>query len=82
MMEIYLNIAEWDEGIFGIEAASQHYFKKPAAKLSAKQAALLTVALPNPVSRNPAKPTKSLSRLARLVEKRAAQSGAYVKCLE
>ena len=82
MMEIYLNIAEWDEGVFGIEAASQHHFKKPASKLSARQAALLTVALPNPKGRNPAKPTQSLSRLAKLVEKRASQSGAYVKCLK
>lgn len=82
MMEIYLNIAEWDEGVFGIEAASRHYFKKPASKLSRRQAALLTVSLPNPKGRNPAKPTKSLTRLARTVEKRAKQSGAYIKCLK
>lgn len=82
MMEIYLNIAEWDEGIFGIEAASRHYFNKPASKLSRRQAALLTVSLPNPKGRNPAKPSKSLLRLARVVEKRARQSGAYIKCLK
>ena len=82
MMEIYLNIAEWDEGIFGIEAASQHYFKRSASKLSRRQAALLTVTLPNPKNRNPAKPTRNLTKLARVIEKRATQSGAYIKCLE
>lgn len=82
LMEIYLNIAEWDEGVFGIEAASQHYFNRPASRLSRRQAALLTVSLPNPKGRNPAKPTKSLQRLARVIEKRAKQSGAYIKCLQ
>jgi monofunctional biosynthetic peptidoglycan transglycosylase len=82
IMEIYLNIAEWDEGIFGIEAASRHYFNRSASKLSRRQAALLTVTLPNPKKRNPAKPSRSLNRLAKIVEKRATQSGAYIKCLE
>ncbi len=80
-MEIYLNIAEWGPGIFGIETAAQHYFKRSAARLSRRQAALLTVALPNPHIRNPRKPGRGLLRLARLVEKRARASGAYVKCL-
>ncbi|MFK7902569.1 MAG: monofunctional biosynthetic peptidoglycan transglycosylase [Nitratireductor sp.] len=82
IMEIYLNIAEWDEGVFGIEAASQKYFKRSAKKLSAKQASLLTVTLPNPVGRNAAKPTKSMRRVANIVAKRARQAGAYVKCLK
>ncbi len=82
MMEIYLNMAEWDEGIFGIEAASQHYFKRPASRLTRSQAALLTVTLPNPAKRNPAKPSRALSKLARVIERRANQSGAYVKCLQ
>ena len=82
LFEIYINIAEFDEGVFGIEAASRHYFNRPAAKLTRRQAALLTVSLPNPKERNPAKPTKSLSRLAGVIEKRCQRSGAYVKCLE
>lgn len=82
MMEIYLNIAEWGPGLFGIEAAAQHYFNRSAKRLTRKQAALLTVALPNPLVRNPAKPGRGMQRLARLVEKRARQSGAYVTCLE
>lgn len=82
MMEIYLNMAEWDEGIFGVEAASQHYFKRPASRLTRSQAALLTVTLPNPAKRNPAKPSSALTKLAKLIERRASQSGAYVKCLQ
>ena len=81
MMEIYLNIAEWGPGIFGIEAAARHHFKKSAKKLTRRQAAMLTVTLPNPIVRNPRKPNRGLLRLGRLVEKRAKQSGAYVKCL-
>lgn len=82
LFEIYINIAEFDEGVFGIEAASRHYFNRSAAKLTRRQAALLTVSLPNPKERNPAKPTKSLNRLAQVIEKRAQRSGAYIKCLE
>ena len=81
MMEIYLNIAEWGPGIFGIEAAAQHHYKRSAKKLTRRQAAMLTVTLPNPILRNPRKPNRGLLRLGRLVEKRAKQSGAYVQCL-
>lgn len=80
-MEIYLNIAEWAPGVFGIEAAAQTYFGIPASKLSRRQAALLAVTLPNPIKRNPAQPSRGLSQLARKIEGRAHQSGAYVKCL-
>lgn len=47
-LEIYLNIVEWGDGIYGIEAAAQHYFGKPARQLSEQQAALLAAVLPNP----------------------------------
>ena len=46
--EIYLNSVEWGEGVFGAEAAAQHYFKKSAAQLSAWEAARLAVMLPRP----------------------------------
>jgi monofunctional biosynthetic peptidoglycan transglycosylase len=48
ILEIYLNNVEWGEGIFGAEAASQHYFRKPAARLSPSEAARLAVMLPSP----------------------------------
>ncbi|MBE1707221.1 MULTISPECIES: biosynthetic peptidoglycan transglycosylase [Mesorhizobium] len=82
IMEIYLNIAEWGPGIYGIEAAAQHHFGIPAKQLSRRQAALLAVTLPNPIARNPAKPGPGLRRLANLIERRAGRSGAYVGCLE
>ncbi len=48
ILEIYLNSVEWGEGIFGAEAAAQHYFRKSAEKLSAYEAARLAVMLPRP----------------------------------
>lgn len=48
ILEIYLNNVEWGEGIFGAEAAAQHYYRKPATKISAYEAARLAVMLPRP----------------------------------
>jgi monofunctional biosynthetic peptidoglycan transglycosylase len=48
ILEVYLNVIEWGNGVFGAEAASRHYFGVPAAQLSAGQAAQLAVMLPNP----------------------------------
>jgi len=48
ILEIYLNSVEWGEGVFGAEAAAQHYFRKPASRLSAYEAARLAVMLPRP----------------------------------
>ncbi len=82
MMEIYLNIVEWDDGVFGIEAASQHYFGKSASQLTRRQASLLAVTLPSPVERTPNKPSASLNRLANRIERLSARSGSYVRCLK
>jgi len=48
ILEIYLNVAEMGKGIFGIEAAAQHYFKKPASKLTRREAAAIAACLPAP----------------------------------
>ena len=48
ILEIYLNSVEWGEGVFGAEAAAQHYYKKSASKLNAYEAARLAVMLPRP----------------------------------
>ena len=48
ILEIYLNVAEWGNGVFGIEAASFHHYGKPARLLSAEEAARLAAVLPNP----------------------------------
>lgn len=61
IMEVYLNIIEMGDGIYGIEAAAQHYFKKPASKLTAQQAAAIVVCFPNPLLRNAGKLTPRLA---------------------
>jgi monofunctional biosynthetic peptidoglycan transglycosylase len=48
ILEIYLNSVEWGEGVFGAEAAAQHYYRKPASQLTAYEAARLAVMLPRP----------------------------------
>jgi len=82
IMEIYLNIAEWDKGVFGVELAAQTYFKRSAAKLGPRYSSLLAVTLPNPKNRNAAKPSRAMNRIAKIIQRRAKVSGAYVKCLK
>ncbi|RYF41514.1 MAG: monofunctional biosynthetic peptidoglycan transglycosylase, partial [Comamonadaceae bacterium] len=48
ILEIYLNSVEWGEGVFGAEAAAQHYYRKPASRLTAYESARLAVMLPRP----------------------------------
>ncbi len=60
IMEVYLNVAEMGKGIYGVEAAAQHYYKKSAAKLTQSEAAMLVACFPNPLKRNPSKPTSYL----------------------
>lgn len=57
IMEVYLNVIEMGDGIYGIEAASQAYYNKPAAKLNRNQAAMIAAVLPNPIRWTPARPT-------------------------
>ncbi|GAA0877590.1 monofunctional biosynthetic peptidoglycan transglycosylase [Algoriphagus jejuensis] len=57
ILEVYLNVIEMGDGIYGIEAAAQVYFKKSAEKLTRGQAALIAAVLPNPRRWSPAKPT-------------------------
>ena len=48
IMEVYLNVIEFGDGIYGAEAAARHYFKKPAVQLSKEESAILASLLPNP----------------------------------
>lgn len=57
IVEIYLNVAEFDEGVFGVQAAAQHYFGIDAKDLSAVQAARLAAVLPDPKGRSASKPS-------------------------
>jgi monofunctional biosynthetic peptidoglycan transglycosylase len=81
IMEIYLNIVEWDRGVYGAEAAAQRYFRVSAGRLSRSQAAHLAVTLPAPASRDAARPSRQMRKLSAIVARRADLSGAYVTCV-
>jgi monofunctional biosynthetic peptidoglycan transglycosylase len=70
ILEIYLNVIEWGDGIYGIEAASRTYFDAPASTLDAAEAALLAGAIVNPRLLNPARPTARLLRRQQIILKR------------
>jgi monofunctional biosynthetic peptidoglycan transglycosylase len=53
ILELYLNLVEWGEGIFGVEAASRHYYGKPSSELTPQEAARLAAVLPNPRKYSP-----------------------------
>lgn len=76
VLEIYLNVAEWGEGVFGAEAASRTYFQKHAAELSPEEAVALAAALPSPYERRPdAPPTEFVRKLRELYMERLRKSG-------
>jgi monofunctional biosynthetic peptidoglycan transglycosylase len=72
ILEVYLNVAEFDEGVFGVEAAAQHYFGVSAAALTDRQAALLAAVLPDPKGRSAAQPSDFVSRRASQIADGAA----------
>jgi monofunctional biosynthetic peptidoglycan transglycosylase len=64
IMEVYLNIIEMGDGIYGVEAAANEYFHKPASKLSVREAALIAAILPSPLKWSPVKPNAKVQRKA------------------
>lgn len=68
ILELYLNVAEWGNGLYGAEAAARHYFGKSAAALTRTEAARLAVMLPSPLRRTPSSPL--VRRLASRLMKR------------
>ena len=70
ILEIYLNVIEWGDGIFGADAASRTYFGKPASALTADEAALLAGAIINPRVHNPSRPTARLLRRQQIIARR------------
>jgi monofunctional glycosyltransferase len=67
ILEVYLNIAEFDEGVFGVQAAAQHYFGVDAREISAVQAARLAAILPDPKGRSASKPSNFVRRRAQAI---------------
>ena len=72
IVEVYINVAEFDEGVFGIEAAAQHHFGVRAADLTLRQASLLAAVLPNPKERQAVNPSSFVDRRARAIADGAA----------
>ncbi|WP_296763541.1 monofunctional biosynthetic peptidoglycan transglycosylase [Sediminimonas sp.] len=72
ILEVYLNIAEFDTGVFGVEAAAQHYFGISASALNATQASRLAAVLPAPQDRSAARPSTALQRRAVAIRDGAA----------
>lgn len=77
ILEIYLNVVEFGERVYGAEAAARFYFKKPASALSPSEAALLAGCLPNPRKMNPGAPSKRLRSRQRIILSRMNRWGRY-----
>jgi len=71
ILEVYLGIAEWGPGIYGVEAASQAWFGKPAFRLTEREASLLAAILPSPRTRDPSQPSTWLRARADRIASRS-----------
>lgn len=76
ILEVYLNSVEWGDGVFGAEAAAQHYFKTPAKNLTLEQASLLAAILPNPRVWSAAHPSAYINRKATWIRQQMRQLGS------
>ena len=79
ILELYLNVAEWGEGVFGVEAASLAYFGKPASSLGPEEAARLAAVLPNPRRYKANGAAPFVERRARLIYRIMVRRGIVVK---
>lgn len=75
ILEVYLNVAEFGPGIYGVEAAAQHYFKRPASRLTPAQAALLAAVLPNPKKFSVAAPSTYVGNRQRWIQRQMQNLG-------
>jgi len=87
ILEIYLNVIEWGEGIYGAEAAAQSYFRKSARDLTTREAALLAASIPNPHRMNPFHVTRGLQNrleiiLSRMVQRHQISPEDYQQALK
>jgi monofunctional biosynthetic peptidoglycan transglycosylase len=70
ILELYLNVIEWGDGIYGAEAAAQHYFRKPASALNSNEAAFLSAIIPNPRTVfNPQTNPRRVARRQRIISR-------------
>jgi monofunctional biosynthetic peptidoglycan transglycosylase len=82
LIELYLNEVEWAPGVYGAEAAAQFHFRKPAARLTRREAALLAAVLPNPIKRKAGKPSRRVNAIANRIQARMGGMGSYLTCLD
>jgi monofunctional biosynthetic peptidoglycan transglycosylase len=75
ILEVYLNSAEWADGVFGAQAAARHHFNKDAAALSNQQASLMAAVLPNPRNWSAGRPDAYVSGRARWIRQQMRQLG-------
>ena len=84
IIEVYLNVAEFDEGVFGVDAAAYHYFQKRPSELTAVQAARLAAVLPNPKGRSASRPSNFVRKRAASIVDGAAtiKADGRARCFE
>ncbi len=75
ILEVYLNSAEWDEGVFGAQAAARHHFGVDASRLTRQQASLLAAVLPNPRNWSASRPSTYVARRAGWIRQQMSQLG-------
>lgn len=78
ILEIYLNVAEWGDGIFGIEAAARHYYHKSAKNLTGFEAARLAAVLPNPIKYDPTGNQKYVKNRSKIIYKIMKRRGIVI----
>jgi len=78
ILEIYLNVAEWGDGIFGIEAAARHYYHKSAKNLTGLEAARLAAVLPNPIKYDPTGSQKYVKNRSKIIYKIMKRRGIVI----
>jgi monofunctional biosynthetic peptidoglycan transglycosylase len=74
IFELYLNLIEWGDGVFGAEAAARHYYRTSAARLSSGQAAKLAAMVPNPRYYDSHRNAQGLARKTRIIQRRMSQA--------
>lgn len=83
ILEVYLNVAEWDTGVFGLEAAASHYFGASGSALTERQASLLAAILPSPRTRSASRPDAQVERRSQWIRQQMRNLGgtAYLERL-
>jgi monofunctional biosynthetic peptidoglycan transglycosylase len=74
IFELYVNVIETGDGLYGVEAAAQHYWRRSAKELTTPQAVLLTAILPNPRQRNPLQPSPKVRKRAAMIDRKLRES--------